>query len=132
MIISSIQPQQEFMIPQNQCVSNSNNTFQPPRNGSLMIRELCVGRIVFLPRNARGIQRVKCILPHSLCKRPELDPMEYDHYFVILDVFQKHNGEVKCYVCPVRFLINKLFIINLTNNLIVNFQESCSETQTFR
>ncbi|TGO37647.1 hypothetical protein BHYA_0092g00300 [Botrytis hyacinthi] len=97
--MSSIQSQQEFVIPRNQYVPNRNNTFQPRPNESLMIRELCVGRIVFLPQSARGIESVRCILPHSPCKRPELYNLAYEHYFVILDVFQQHNGEAKCYIC---------------------------------
>ncbi|TGO09631.1 hypothetical protein BTUL_0159g00170 [Botrytis tulipae] len=97
--MSSIQPQQEFVIPRNRYVQSSNNTFQPRPNQSLMIRDFCVGRIVFLPQSSRGIESVRCILPHSPCRRPEPDDMAYEHYFVILDVFLQHNGEVKCYIC---------------------------------
>ncbi|KAF5869045.1 uncharacterized protein Bfra_011587 [Botrytis fragariae] len=97
--MSLIQPQQEFVIPRNQCVPNSNNTFPPQLHKSLMIRDLCVGRIVFLPRSSRGIDNVRCILSHSPCLNPELDPMAYDHFVMILDVFQQDDGQVKCYIC---------------------------------
>lgn len=117
--MTPIQPHQEFVIPQNQYVPNSNNTLQPQPSDSLAIRDLCVGSIVFLPGSSSGIERVKCILPHSPCKMPELNHTGYEHFVMILDVFRKHSGEIKCYICSVRFQTNKQNYY--TNNTTDNF-----------
>ncbi|KAF7924935.1 uncharacterized protein EAE98_007023 [Botrytis deweyae] len=32
---------------------------------------------------------------------PELNHTGYEHFVMILDVFRKHSGEIKCYICPI-------------------------------
>ncbi|KAF7909987.1 uncharacterized protein EAF01_003705 [Botrytis porri] len=89
----SISHQRESRIFQQGKGHNGNSSRR-----SRITRELCVGCILFLPERLEGNESVRCILDTCCCNKSELDKEGYNHYVVILDVFQSDDGEIRCYI----------------------------------
>ncbi|KAF7861776.1 hypothetical protein EAF04_007659 [Stromatinia cepivora] len=65
---------------------------------SVLIEQLCVGCIVWMPEQKEGAESARCLMPQCPCNHSELDENGSEHHLVILNIFKTEKGEVRCLV----------------------------------
>ncbi|KAJ8062917.1 hypothetical protein OCU04_008165 [Sclerotinia nivalis] len=93
----------------------------------VLIEQLCVGCIVWMPEQKEGAISARCIMPQCPCNNSELDENGSEHHLVVLNIFKTDNGEVRCHVGKVTSKASKAK--NFSARIKIYQEPSASSTE---